>query len=147
MIKFWSANRGLLAVILSLLTGFMTVAFVDICGHWLYPPDGLLDPEDPSTYQHYLDSAPLGALIFIVLAQVLGMFIVAYVSTKVAPVGNNIPFIISSILFILAMIANFVMLPFHPLWVMMASFIGAATAAYFGRDIAVRSTVTDDAET
>ncbi len=142
MLEFWSKNRGLLAVILGVLCGFMMVAFVEVVGHWLYPPDGLLDPNDPSSYQKYIEALPSGALLFVALAQTMGMLVASYVSTKVAPVGKNLPFIITAIIFLLAMISNFIMIPFHPVWLMLVSFIGAAIGAYLGRNIALRTNPT-----
>ncbi len=138
MIEFWSKNRGLLAVILGLLSAFITVMLIESIGHYIYPPDELLDYSKPETIEKYLQSAPLGAMMFVVIAQVLASLVIGYVSTKVAPPDSHIPFYISMALFMIAIIANYVSLP-HPIWMPISTIILALVAAYQGRMIAQKT--------
>ncbi len=139
MISFWSKNRGLLAVILGLLAAFVTVMLIETIGHSLYPPEAKLDYTQPEKIEEYIKNAPLGAMIFVVLAQVLGAMVGAYVSTKVAPVGQRLPLLITMVMFLVAVVYNFIAIP-HPTWMPIATILGMAMAAYTGYKIAHNST-------
>ncbi len=147
MISFWSKNRALLAVILGLLTAFVTVMLFETIGHSIYPPAQKLDFTKPEIIEEYIKSAPIGAMIFVVLAQVLGALVGAYVSTKIAPEGTNWPFYVTIVLLLVAVIYNYVAIP-HPIWMPVATVLGMAMAVYTGRAIAIRSSAyelsTDD---
>ncbi len=139
MIEFWSKNRGLLAVILGMLTAFMTVMLVEAIGHAMYPPPQKLDAAKPETIREYIDKAPLGAMLMVVLAQVLGALVAGYVSTKVAPVGRSRPFYITMSIYLIATVANYVSIP-HPIWMPVTTLLVMGLAAYTGYQIARRST-------
>ncbi len=139
MFAFWAKNLGLLAVIVGLLTAFMTVMLIEALGHSIYPPGEMLDYSKPETIENYIRTAPLGAMIFVVIAQVLAAFVGGYVSTKIAPPTTNTPFLITVVLFTVVVIINYLSMP-HPMWMIFATLIGIVIAAYSGYFLARRTT-------
>lgn len=66
--------RNLLAVVLGALATGLVVLGVQVLGHRLFPSAAPMDPADPEVMRTFVQSLPLGALAFVVMAWTLGAF-------------------------------------------------------------------------
>lgn len=112
--------RKILAVIGGIVSGSLTVAAVEMLGHYLYPlPKGMktddMKTDDMEAMKEYIPNAPFMALFFVIIAYALAALVVGFVSTKIANDGKNKYAIIGGIIFLIITIVNLVMLP-TPIW-------------------------------
>ncbi|MBK9364707.1 MAG: hypothetical protein IPN01_00060 [Deltaproteobacteria bacterium] len=66
--------RAVLSTLLALVVGSVLISLVQSLGHVLYPFPGELDLNDPEALAKVLAQAPLGALLMVELAYVVGCF-------------------------------------------------------------------------
>ena len=113
LLKYKNIMRYILAVIVGLVIGNMAIMGLHYLGMVFYPlPEGT-DMNDMKAIAEYISIAPLGSLLFVMLAHIGGTFI-AGISTALVS-KNIIPIYIIGGFFTLAGIYNLYMLP-HPLW-------------------------------
>lgn len=75
--------RKILAVLVGLAAGVLVIGGMEMLGHQIFPlPEGL-DMNLPENRQIYMNTAPLGALLFIPLAWAFGSFAAGLVSTLI----------------------------------------------------------------
>lgn len=107
--------RKILAVIGGIVAGSLTVAAVEMLGHYLYPLPKGMKTDDMEAMKEYIPNAPFMALFFVIIAYALAALVVGFVSTKIANDGKNKYAIIGGIIFLIITIVNLVMLP-TPIW-------------------------------
>ncbi len=107
--------RRILAVLAGMVTGFVLVALVESAGHTIYPPPKDLDFTDPAALNAYVRSIPLGALLFVLLAWVVGTFGGAWVAARLAGPQPMLHAGIIGALLLAASVANLIAIP-HPVW-------------------------------
>ena len=123
--------KRVLTVIAGLVTGMIVVGLVEQLGMMIYPPPADLDINNPEMMSAYVKSAPIGSLLFVVLAWAVGAFAGTAVSSLIdRSYGRTAAYMIGGILMI-AGIMNMVMIP-HPLWfwVSVLVFIPSALLGY-----------------
>lgn len=127
--------RSIIGVIIGLAAAMAVVFIVQMIGHLVYPPPADLTMDHPETIRKYLETAPLGALLFVLLAWVAGAMLGAWLAATIArrkPITHGM--IIGGI--ILAMcVVMFVKIP-HPAWFMIAGVLVVPLAAYNGASMA-----------
>jgi hypothetical protein len=67
-------TRNIIAIAAAIVTGGLVVYSMDMLGHQIYPVTSGLDPARPETIIEYLKTAPVGALLWVALAQAAGAF-------------------------------------------------------------------------
>lgn len=107
--------RRILAVLAGMVTGFVLVALVESAGHTVYPPPKDIDFTDPAALNAYVRSIPLGALLFVLLAWVVGTFGGAWVAARLAGRQPMLHAGIIGALLLAASVANLIAIP-HPVW-------------------------------
>lgn len=120
MKKLWAILAGIaIAVIIVIIS--------DIISHKIYPlPEGL-DFTDTEQIAAYMRVVPAGALISVIIGQVLALFLGGLVVIKIA--AESKPLHIFSLIFILMSVMNLVMIP-HPIWFAITSLL-ALVFVYF----------------
>lgn len=107
--------KRILAVVGGLFFGALTITIVEKLGHYLFPrPVGIKD-NDMEALKHYVETAPLMALLFVILGYALGAFVAGFFSTKIAGDGKKTYAIICGIIFLLQGIYMMYILP-TPIW-------------------------------
>ncbi|MEY3214296.1 MAG: hypothetical protein RIT28_4777 [Pseudomonadota bacterium] len=107
--------RAVLSTLLAVVLGSVLIGIVQSVGHGLFPLSGALDPNDPEAMAKIIGSAPLGALLMVELAYVVGCAFAGAVVVRLAPgFGLRLPVIVGA-LFTLAGFLNLAAIP-HPLW-------------------------------
>lgn len=107
--------RNILAVILAFFAGGLCVLTLETVGHRIYPLPAGLDTNDMEQIAKYVSTAPLGALLFVLLAQSAGSFAGGFVT---AIVGSSRLWLLAIIYGVLALLMaglNVILIP-HPLW-------------------------------
>lgn len=67
--------KNILGVIAGFFAGGLFVTIFEWLGHQLYPVPATVDPGNLSSVAEYIRSAPLGALLSVLLAQSMGSFV------------------------------------------------------------------------
>jgi len=124
-------GRKILAVVAGvILAGIVTYA-VQAIGHKVYPPPEGLDMKNMEAMKAYVSTLPTGALLFVLIAYVLGSFAGGWLATKIARTSQiHLPLTVGGVQLFFGII-NLTMIP-HPMWFAIASVIVFLPAAYFG---------------
>ena len=129
--------RTVLAAVLGLVTAFVTIMLVEFIGHQVYPPPAGLDPMDPNDMAVIMQSLPLGAMLFVVAAWVIGAFEGGFVAALIARDQRpKIAAIIPALLVVAGVIAMIVQVPQHPMWMAIAGLLLPVPAALAGAALA-----------
>ena len=107
--------RAVFSTLLAVVPVQVIISLVQSLGHVLYPFPGALDPNDPEALAQVIAQAPLGALLMVEMAYILGCAFAGALVTRLAPgFGLRLPLIVGA-LFTLAGFMNMAAIP-HPLW-------------------------------
>ncbi len=123
--------KRILAGVLGVVSAGITIWIVEYVGHIVYPPPQGLDFANAEAMGAYVETLPTGALLFPVIAWIVGTFDGVLVAALVA---RAVPFVYAGVvggLVLLATIANIAMIP-HPVWVPIVAVPGIALAALGG---------------
>ena len=137
--------KAILKNIGGILAGFIVASIImmiveSINGRVLYPglakaAQGVTDRE---TIRRIFASAPIGALLVVILGWGLGGLIGGWVTCKIAVRGATLPGLLLCALLTLAGVANNLMLP-PPLWFWVASLVVVASSTLAGALLISRS--------
>lgn len=133
--------RNVAAAIAGIFTAFALIMLIEKLGHIIYPPPPDLDFRDPEAVRPYIATLPFLALLFPMIAWVVGTFAGTIIACKI---GTADPLLFAAIvggLVLAGTIANLIMIP-HPLWFSAVSLVAIAASAW----IAVRVASGADAQ-
>lgn len=127
--------RGIGATVVGVLVAGLSIAGVEWLGHRLYPPPAGLQANDLEALAAHAATMPIGALLFVLLAWLLGVFLGGLVAVLLAGRRPQLYAGVIAAVILLGAIANFAMIP-HPAWFMaltvptlpLAGFAAAALA-------------------
>ena len=133
-----STVRSILAVLAGVVVGFLALGLVDYVGHLFYPlPAGL--ERDLEALKTYVATAPLGALLVVLLAWTWGTLSGGWVAARIAGRSHALHAgIVGTLVMVVFAIANVAMLP-HPAWFVAAGVGLIAVAAWLAGRMAARS--------
>ena len=110
--------RNILALLAGLLVMGLTVAAVQVAGHALFPPPSGIDPGDHEQMVAYIARMPVLALAWVLLAYAAGAVAGGFTAAKLSRARpSRLPWAIGTVLLALV-VMNFVLIPYHPLWMM-----------------------------
>src|SRR5215204_2219749 len=107
--------RNILAVIVAFIGGGIFVFSVEAIGHVVYPLPAGLDMSKPDTIAEYVKNAPIGAILFVLLAQSAGSLGGGFIAGLISRGNRQRVAIIYSVLALLMACLNLWLIP-HPLW-------------------------------
>ena len=117
------------AAVLGVIAAFSIVLAVEALGHIVYPVPPDLDLNDLVAFGNYVQSLPVGALLFPagawVLATLGGGFLACFIA-------KDRPFVYSGIVggfIFVATVANLMMIP-HPMWLSISALAAIAIMTY-----------------
>ena len=120
-------SRNILGFVAGFLVAGTLIGGIQHIGHLVYPPPPEMNPNDPASISAYMNKAPTGALLFVLLAWVLGTLAGTYAATRVAqdaPRGSAIAVGIM----MLGMSLSMMMTIPVPLWFWAGTFLGITLA-------------------
>ncbi len=124
-------GRNILAVIAAIVLGSVIVWIVEKLGQTIYPFPEDLDPSDYEAIKEYIKTAPLGAMLMVILAHFMGAFTSGIVATKIGKTNQMRLAIISGSIFTVFGIMNLLMIP-GPVWFAIVDTICYVPAALIG---------------
>ncbi|MCW5549262.1 MAG: hypothetical protein KIT44_09890 [Opitutaceae bacterium] len=126
-----SLVRNLLALLAGALTAIACIGLIQVLAHLAYPPPPGLDLKDPVVRETIMMSAPMGALILVLLSYVTGTFAGAWIAARLsADAATRQGYMIGGMMLISGFM-NLTAIP-HPPWFWAASITGFIVAAYLG---------------
>jgi hypothetical protein len=127
--------RGILAVVLGIITFGVMGMIAEMIGHVIFPPPPGLDPHDQESIAAAMKTLPIGALVSVTVAWGLATFAGAWVAARVAP-GGPLAFGLGiGVLGLSAAVATMMMIP-HPRWMWVVGVVEFLPAAYVGAKLA-----------
>ena len=129
--------RKIAAVVLGVVLAFILIVAVESLSHAVYPPPADLDITDNAAMKAYVDSAPAGALLFVMAAWLFGTFgggLLASLIGRESPVLY--PMIIGGLV-LLGTAINLVSIP-HPTWFAITSVTAIAATVFATSRVAAR---------
>jgi hypothetical protein len=126
-------------LIYSILAGavafLLIVAGVEALSSNIFPIPTRLDPYDTEQMRAHIETLPIGAFLFVLLAWVLGSFAGSFVATRMS--NRPMAGLIVGGIGIGSVIGNMLYIP-HPIWMWVGGLVGIALAAYLGGSVGVR---------
>jgi hypothetical protein len=128
-------GQRILGVIAGVIMGMFFIYVVEAIGHSIFPiPEGV-DFNDPKAMEAFIADAPLGSLLFVILAYIVGSFLAGLFTRIISKrQGKYLPLVSGAIL-MAAGIMNVVMIP-HPLWMTILAIVVFLPSAWLGGKVA-----------
>jgi hypothetical protein len=130
-------GRSILAVVLGLMLGMVTIFAWEMAGHAIYPPTPGFDPHDPSAMHTIMAKMPTGAFMILVVGWFSGAAAGGWLAARLARHAPAVHALIVGAFFMAGAITIMLMIP-HPLWVWVLGLLGFLPAAFAGAWIARR---------
>ncbi len=130
--------RSIGAGVVGLMIAILLVWLIEQIGHSIYPPPVDIDLSDPESARAQIAALPVGAVLFVGVAWVIGTFVGVSVACRI---GRAKPVIYAVLVggFVLAgAIAMIIIIP-HPWWFTVVSLPAIVAAAYTAMRLAPRS--------
>ena len=121
--------RNVIAGIAGIATAVLIVFAIEKLGHTLYPPPADLDYSDADAIRMYYSQLPLLALLFPMIAWIVGTFVGTLLACYVGTASTLTFAGVVGTLMLAATISNLIVIP-HPLWFSIIAVIGVAGAAW-----------------
>ena len=130
-------GRTLLAALAGLATAFITIWLVEFAGHALYPPPPGIDPANNADMARLIGILPMGALLMIVVAWVVGAFDGGFVAALLAGSARpRLAALAPGVMVTAGVIGMIVAMPAHPAWMAVAGLLLPVPAALAGGALA-----------
>lgn len=130
-------GRRILAVVAGVIFAGIVIYVLETIGHQVYPPPADLDTKNLEAMKAYIATLPMGAMLFVLLAYIVGSFAGGWLAVKIARTSQmHVPLTVGGVQLFLGII-NLVMIP-QPMWFAVASVIVFLPAAYFGGKLGVK---------
>lgn len=128
--------KTITGTIAGLIAGIIAIFLVQSINNSLYPPPPGLDPRKPEDLKMLMQNIPVGALLIVLLAYVVGSFVGGAIATMVARPLRTAALTTGALLTVLG-IWNLASLP-HPLWFWVTIFV-YIPSALMGAGLVLRS--------
>jgi hypothetical protein len=119
-------GRKIAGVVVGLVAAGLVVLLVEGIGQSAFPPSAGFDPAAPD-----LSLVPLGAILSVAVAWVLGPLTGGLVATLVGKPAGPLPALVVGLFFLAADVANLLMIP-SPGWLWVVGLIAPLPAAWLG---------------
>ena len=124
-------RKRILSVMAGVLAGFITVSIGDAITQQLYPANGL-NYQDKEALKNFISHLPTTCFVIMLGFWCLSSFIGGLVAGKVNPDSWMRSSILTGLVLLAASVGNMVMIPYHPIWMMVSCVILYIPLAYLG---------------
>lgn len=129
--------RLVLGVIAGVVSGFVVIYAVEQVGHQIWPVATELDLKDKAAAAAFLANMPVGALLTVLAAWILGAYTGSMVGLLIAD-RRRIAGVLPAALIFAATVLVLFMLP-HPLWMAVGGLGGVIAAAWLADRLFARA--------
>jgi hypothetical protein len=137
--------RNLVAIVIGVITAFVTVMLVDKIGHIVYPPPAGLDFTNPDAIRPYLATLPIGAFLFILASAVVAAFAGTLVGCYLGTANPRLFGAAAGGIILAKTIESFIAIP-HPLWLSLATLAGVVLSTLLAMRLAAATTGRDSSD-
>ena len=123
--------KNIAAGIAGIIIAGLLVWLVEMLGHTIYAPPADLNFADGDAMRAYIDTLPIGALLFVAAAWFIGTLGGTFAACKI---GDAKPMIFAAVvggLMLVGTLFNLMTIP-HPLWFSILGVAGIAVGAWLG---------------
>jgi len=124
-------GRNIGAGLAGVLIAMLSVWLVQKIGHAVYPPPTEIDFNDIEVMKAYVETLPIGALLFVIASYFIGT---AVGTCAACAIGTMMPRVFAMFVGMVMLVAtalNVAMIP-HPAWFIIAAVVAIAVAAWLG---------------
>jgi hypothetical protein len=130
-------GRTILGAVAGLATAFVTIMLVEFASHAVYPPPPGIDPANTADMARLIGTLPMGALLMIVVAWVVGAFDGGFVAALLAGSARPRMAALAPGLMVTAGVVGMILaMPAHPAWMAVAGLLLPVPAALAGGALA-----------
>jgi len=126
-------------VLLGIIVANVLIFGVQSIGHKIYPPGMDLSTLTPEQWKSYVESMPIGAMLMVWVAYVVGSLISGYIVGKMGKMtsfGLTASYWVGGFLTVFGLI-NLFMIP-HPIWFAILTMITYLPVCWFGAKTALK---------
>jgi len=127
--------RRIVGLVLGIFAAAVMFALIDATSHKIFPPPAGLDPHDPAHMKTLVSQLPIGALISVILAWILGALAGGQVAMGIA---RDLRTALLVGFFMTAMGAMAMSSIPHPLWMWISGMLLPLPSAWLGARLASR---------
>ena len=135
-----AALRLALAAVAGAVVAVGIISLIESVGHRVYPLPAGIDWSNAEQVRAYVDSLPVGALLFVLAGWVAGALVGGVVAAWIARPRAVLAAAIVGAIVLAASVANLAMIP-HPTWFAVVGVAGVVLAAFVaGKLMRIRAT-------
>ena len=127
--------RRIAAVVIGTFVAIALIAAVEYLGHQVYPPPSGIDITDPEALKAYAELVPIGALLFVGAAWMIGTFGGGMLATLIAKEAATTNCSIIGGLVLAGTIMTLISIP-HPVWFSIASIVAIVATTFVTSKVA-----------
>jgi hypothetical protein len=124
-------RKRILSVMAGVLAGFITVSIGDAITQKLYPANGI-NYQDKETLKIFITQLPTTCFAIMLCFWCISSFIGGLVAGRVNPASWMHSSILTGLVLLAASVGNMVMIPYHPIWMMVSCIILYIPLAFLG---------------
>lgn len=128
--------RSVLAVFLGLVVGVILMVAIELVNFVIYRPP----MDNAKALERFIENAPVGALLIVLLAWTVAPFVGAWVAAKMAGSRPMLPGLIVGVFFLIGGVRQLFEIP-HPLWFNVAGTLVFLPMAFLGARLAGKANV------
>jgi hypothetical protein len=131
--------KSILAIMVGVSAGFVTVIAGDYLVHFIQPPPADLKPGDSAAFAAYVDSIPFLVLLLMQMIWLTSAFIGGFAASAVDKPNWRRSSMISGLILLIVSCINMTMIE-HPLWMWVVSIFFYSPIAWVGGGLAQKLT-------
>jgi len=137
--------RKIAAIVIGAFVAIALIAAVEILGHQVYPPPTGIDINDVAAMEAYAASLPIGALLFVGAAWMIGAFCGGILAAFIAREAAATNCIIVGGLVLAGTVMTLISIP-HPLWFSITSVLAIVATIFVASRIGAIFSIDSSAE-
>ena len=127
--------RKLAAAIIGIVVAMVTIGGMEKLGHLVYPPPADIDFGDPEQFREFMSTVPVGSILFVGAAWVLGTFLGTLAGAFISR-SKPLPYaVVVGGIVLAGAITMLIIIP-HPWWFTISAPLAIVIAAFLGMHLA-----------
>ena len=132
-----AVGRSVLAVLAGAIVAGVLIAIAESISVMTYPMPPGVDPHDHAAMREHIQSLPIGAFAFVLVAWSIGAFGGSWVAARLAGRARLTHGLVVGGLFLCCGILTMLMIP-HPWWMWVGGILALGGCSYLGARLAIR---------